>query len=314
MNHWEEFRTAYVVCQVGTINKAAKVLGVHRASVIRHISILEEHLKVPLFRRHARGYSMTDAGKDLLRTGQRVNGLFDALLLRVTAESAVEGPLRINTLGLWSTTLIRAAARYKETSPHARVELCISSENSKLENLEADIALLSGSKPDHPDYVVLPFATIRIGLYVHSRYVERYGIPAGPDEYACHRFLGPPHGLSDTSYWAWLQGHIPASAVCLASTDSASTTEALEQGIGIGFYPAEFAAHNADLIELNTQESPWLSTFWMVTHGDLHRSTKIQRFLACLREDGYLRPRLHAPLHRGKEKTSASNKQTISRP
>ena len=68
---WGEIRTAYQVARLGTVSGAAEVLGVHHATVIRHIDALEKRLGTKLFQRHARGYTPTEAGRDLLSTAQR---------------------------------------------------------------------------------------------------------------------------------------------------------------------------------------------------------------------------------------------------
>ena len=62
MDNWDEIRTAYQVARMGTVSGAAEVLGVHHATVIRHIDALEARLGVKLFQRHARGYTPTEAG------------------------------------------------------------------------------------------------------------------------------------------------------------------------------------------------------------------------------------------------------------
>mgnify|MGYP000273364863 FL=1 len=49
MNNWDEIKTAYQVARMGTVSGAAEVLGVHHATVIRHIDALEGQLGVKLF-------------------------------------------------------------------------------------------------------------------------------------------------------------------------------------------------------------------------------------------------------------------------
>ena len=44
MDNWDEVRTAYQVARMGTVSGAADVLGVHHATVIRHIDALEIRL------------------------------------------------------------------------------------------------------------------------------------------------------------------------------------------------------------------------------------------------------------------------------
>ena len=58
MDSWDEIRTAFHVARMGTVSGAADVLGVHHATVIRHIDALEGRLGAKLFQRHARGNSL----------------------------------------------------------------------------------------------------------------------------------------------------------------------------------------------------------------------------------------------------------------
>jgi DNA-binding transcriptional LysR family regulator len=44
MDMWNEIKTAYQVAKLGTVTAAAESLGVHRATVIRHIDSLEAEL------------------------------------------------------------------------------------------------------------------------------------------------------------------------------------------------------------------------------------------------------------------------------
>ena len=61
---WDELRTALQVARAGTVSGAAPTAGgVHHATVIRHIDGLEDRLGVKLFQRHAKGYTLTEAGR-----------------------------------------------------------------------------------------------------------------------------------------------------------------------------------------------------------------------------------------------------------
>ena len=68
MENWDEIRTAFQVARLGTVSGAAEVLGVHHATVIRHIDALEKRLGAKLFQRHARGLVLTDSGHTLYRS------------------------------------------------------------------------------------------------------------------------------------------------------------------------------------------------------------------------------------------------------
>lgn len=68
---WDELRTALQVARAGTVSGAAQALGVHHATVIRHIDALEDRLGVKLFQRHAKGYTPTEAGAALADVAPR---------------------------------------------------------------------------------------------------------------------------------------------------------------------------------------------------------------------------------------------------
>ncbi|MHA1549670.1 MAG: helix-turn-helix domain-containing protein, partial [Alphaproteobacteria bacterium] len=59
MDNWDEIRTAWMVARHGSLSAAASALGVHHATVLRHVNALEARLGVRLFQRHSRGYTPT---------------------------------------------------------------------------------------------------------------------------------------------------------------------------------------------------------------------------------------------------------------
>ncbi|MCG8540561.1 MAG: LysR family transcriptional regulator, partial [Clostridia bacterium] len=67
MDNWNEIRTAACVARMGQISGAAEALGIHRATVHRHIDMLEASLGAKLFLRHAKGFTPTELGLELLR-------------------------------------------------------------------------------------------------------------------------------------------------------------------------------------------------------------------------------------------------------
>ncbi|MDX2192301.1 MAG: LysR family transcriptional regulator [Gemmatimonadales bacterium] len=58
--------------EAGTLSRAARTLGVAQPSLSLQIQRLERHLGTPLFRRHGRGMTLTDAGEALLPRARRI--------------------------------------------------------------------------------------------------------------------------------------------------------------------------------------------------------------------------------------------------
>ena len=60
--------------------------------------------------------------------------------------------------------------------------------------------------------------------------------------------------------------------------------DAILAGAGIGFVTSQEAARNAALTEVIPSREEWSAPLWIVTHVDLHRTTKVQTFLRFLKD------------------------------
>ena len=118
MENWDELRTAYQVARLGTVSGAAEVLGVHHATVIRHIDALEARLAVKLFQRHARGYTPTEAGRDLLAVAQAADEQFLQLANRMKGHGeTVQGELIVTSISGVADLLVPVLAGFQAEHP-----------------------------------------------------------------------------------------------------------------------------------------------------------------------------------------------------
>ncbi|MHA6267269.1 LysR family transcriptional regulator [uncultured Aliiroseovarius sp.] len=280
MDHWDEIRTAYHVARAGTVSGAAEALGIHHATVIRHIDALEARLGVKLFQRHARGYALTEAGADLAQIAQTTEEQFSQLAGRLTGQGDdVTGALVITALPSFSARLAPVLAAFQVDHPGIAVRLLTDARVFKLEYGEAHVALRAGQAPTEPDNVAQPFLDLSFGLYAAQSYVDRYGMPT-EDTLHTHRFIGFSELKSRAPVMQWMTQHIPAENIWFQASDDAAMHAALIAGAGLGF-----SARGAEdgLIEVLPARSDWSSRFWLVTHVDLHRTAKVQAILAQLK-------------------------------
>lgn len=285
LDNWNEMRTAYKVAKLGTVSAAADALAVHRATVIRHIDSLEAELGSRLFLRHPRGYTTTDVGKDMLQVAAATDEQFTQLAGSTQGRSSeISGELIVTSVEIMSRFLLPALGRFREKYPRTSVRYLVDGKLYKLEYGEAHIAVRAGSKPDYPDNIARHFFTIRTGLYAHQDYVAKHGIPKSPDEFSRHIFVSSDRPNSGVAFRRWMQRNIPLENIALKSSSQRVERQALLSGLGIGFYPAHEAAQQG-LVEVIAPVEQWNVDFWLVTHVDLHRSAKVQAFLAILKED-----------------------------
>ncbi|PJE29071.1 transcriptional regulator, LysR family [Pseudooceanicola antarcticus] len=285
MDNWDEIRTAYQVARLGTVSGAAEVLGVHHATVIRHIDALEKRMGVKLFQRHTRGYTATEAGQDLLRVAQATDDQFSQLSARIKGRgNEVSGELVVTTIGGLSQLLVPILAGFQAEYPDVQLRYLTSMRLFRLEYGEAHVAIRAGSPPQQPDNVVQPFLTLRSAIYGSKDYVERHGMPKIPERMAGHRFVGLDDVNSRAPWAQWMRETVPAHQVVFRSGDTRAVRQAVLSGVGMGFLGTYECTQDNNLVEVHPPLPEWESRLWLVTHMDLHRTTKVQAFLRYLKD------------------------------
>lgn len=285
MDNWDEIKTAYQVARMGTVSGAAEILGVHHATVIRHIDALEGSLGIKLFQRHARGYTPTEAGDDLFRVAQATDDQFSQLIGRIKGRgNDVSGELVVTSLVSLAPRMAPALAEFQENHPEVTIRYLTGERLFRLEYGEAHVAIRAGNAPDQPDNVVQPFVRQSMGLFASRRYVDRNGLPNTVEDCQNHRFVGPDNEDNKAPFNRWLKGSVPRENVAFRATDVRTIESAILSGAGIGFMPILEARRNPDLVEVLEARDDWAAPLWLVTHVDLHRTTKVQTFLTFLKD------------------------------
>ena len=284
MDNWDEIRTAYQVSRLGTVSGAAEVLGVHHATVIRHIDALEQRMGVKLFQRHARGYTPTEAGLDLARVAQTTDDQFQQLAGRIRGRgSDVSGELLVTSLVGFAPLMVPALVSFQLEHPDLVVRYLTDDRVFRLEYGEAHVALRAGPQPDEPDNVVQPFLRPPMGLYAAQSYIDRFGKPETVEDLAQHRFVSHDNPESRAPFHRWLRKTVPEARVVFRSTDTRVLERAVRAGTGIGFFGVRDAARYPDLVQVLEPMEEWASSLWLVTHVDLHRTAKVQALLRHLK-------------------------------
>lgn len=285
MDNWNEIRTAAYVARLGTITAASSALGVHRATVTRHIDLLEERLGAKLFHRHGRGFTSTDLGKQLLSVANATNEQFSQLQRKAHGQDeALEGDLIVTSIVDLANYVLPMVKAFNALHPKVNVRFLGTDNLVKLEYGEAHVAIRSGAKPQELDNVVQPFIESNMALSASDGYVEAYGLPKSKEEYHLHRFVGAESLSPRAPHLKWINENIPKEAIKFRSNQNTILAQAILAGIGIGILPAETLDCNGRSLNVLNVNSDWGSQSWIVTHVDLHRSPKVQSFLDVIKQ------------------------------
>jgi len=283
---WDEIRTAYNVARAGTVSGAAAALGVHHATVIRHIDALEARLGTKLFQRHARGYTATEAGEDLLQVAQATDDQFTQLFGRLRGRGeSVSGELVITSLAILAPLLAPAVVRFQKDHPDLVIRYLTGERLFRLEYGEAHVAVRSGAAPDQPDNVVQTLGAGEMALFAAQPYLDRYGSPDLDGDLSGHWFVGSDDENSRAPFYRWMAQHVPRERVVFRATDARVAKYAIIEGVGLGFVPVWEAARHPELVQVCAAREDWAAPMWLVTHVDLHRTGKVQALVKHLKAE-----------------------------
>ena len=284
MENWDEIKTAYQVARTRTVSGAAEKLGVHHATVIRHIDALEARLGIKLFQRHARGYTPTEAGEDLLRVAQATEDQFSQLASRIKGSGAgVSGDLVVTSLVSLVPRMAPLLVAFQEEYPSVVVRYLTGDRLFRLEYGEAHVAIRAGRAPDQPDNVAQALTDQGMGLYASPAYIAAHGLPAGPEEYSDHRFVGHEDADSRAPFYQWLSQAVPRENVVFRSNDTQALSLGVMAGAGIGFLTTQEAEARPEMVQVAPPRPEWSAPLWLVTHMDLHRTRKVQALVQFLK-------------------------------
>ncbi|KOV64825.1 LysR family transcriptional regulator [Streptomyces sp. NRRL WC-3618] len=154
------------VARRGSVTATARALNYTPSAVSQQVSRLEAEAGQPLLERHARGVTVTDAGRALAERGARIereltaaeNELADFAGLRA-------GTLRVGTFPTVGASLLpRAVIAFREAHPDIRLAVRsarIAGLWAMLENREIELSLMwdyDWNRIDRQDIVVTPLA------------------------------------------------------------------------------------------------------------------------------------------------------------
>ncbi|TCG07162.1 LysR family transcriptional regulator [Paraburkholderia steynii] len=97
MDHQLRLFLAIAKCQ--SLSAAAEALDLTQSSLSKQLSTLESYVGQPLFERHGRGVSLSDAGQRLLNAARPAYELIDSCIAQIREQQGItEGTLRVATI------------------------------------------------------------------------------------------------------------------------------------------------------------------------------------------------------------------------
>jgi len=279
--NWDDLRHFLAVAREGQILGAARRLGISQAKLSRRIAALEAALGQRLIDRTTRGSVLTEQGRALLGTAEKM----EADLMAVTAELAgpegIVGTVRIGTPdGFGAAFLAPRLGALRAAHPGLRIQLVPVSRAFSLSEREADVAIMVG-RPDKGRLRVRKLTDYTLGVYASRGYLARHGPPGDPAALRDHDLVGYVDDLMHTPELAYTTEVLRDWRSTVEIATAVGQVAAVRGGAGIGVLHDFMVAGDPDVVAL-FPDMRIERSYWTVWHENLRADRSVQAVVGFL--------------------------------
>lgn len=277
---WDDLRIFLAVTRGESLSAAGRVLKIDPATVGRRIARLEDGIGARLFTKTPQGYTLTEAGANLLPHASRAEAAVLGAGDAVSAPQGLTGQIRLGAPdGCANYLLPQVIARICDENPGLEVQLVALPRVFNLSKREADMAV-AVSRPTAGRLTVQKLTDYRLHLAASHDYLAQNPIESRADLNG-RRFVGYiPDMIFDKEldYLAEIGLAYPP----LASNSVSVQLNFLRQGAGVGVVH-DFALPAAPELRRVLQTDISLTrSFWLIRHADDGRMGRLNRFATAL--------------------------------
>ncbi|HEX5379363.1 MAG TPA: LysR family transcriptional regulator [Phenylobacterium sp.] len=277
---WDDLRYMLAVARSGSALSAARVLGVNQSTVIRRIVQAECAVGAQLFERQRTGYRLTELGRQVVETAERVEAEITTLTNLLEAQQrALGGVVRLTLSETLANRLVAPGLlQFQKRYPAVLVELITEDRRLDLARGEADIALRAGSRPEGAGVVARRMPDAAWNLYCSRAYAAENGAPARREEIPGHAIIGMEGRMAGLPAPLWLQASAPDTFIRFRSNSLTNLVSNLRAGLGLATLPCFVGDGEPDLMRCLPHIPELDSEVWLVIREDLRATPHIRAF------------------------------------
>lgn len=273
--NWDDIRLFLAVANSGGLSAAVPQTGLSAPSLNRRITEFEKAVAVQLFVRGAKGYSLTDAGQDLL---ERVQPMADqAHGLAIWRQGLDPRPRVRIACGYWTGLYIAQNLGVLQASMEGGVRLDILSGAGflNLSRREADLAVRN-ILPTQQGLAHRRIGRVDFAIYAASEYIADHPEAKDPSRQKSCDWVVPNPAAATGKSALWLSQYLDRPAAVTCDTPQALMAAA-SGGAGLCVLPV-FIGEGAAQLQCCSGAIEGLShTQWLVSHDVSRKERPIKR-------------------------------------
>lgn len=289
--NWDDLRVFAVIAESGSLQGAARTLGVNHSTVFRRLNRFEKDIGVRLFERMPTGYVLTQAGEELGSYAARISAEMDAMQLKIAGRDfQPRGTIRLTAPdNIAFRYLPDHLEAFRKLYPDISLEFVVGGQSLDLTRREADIALRATTKPSE-HLVGRKVCSLTWSFYAAKKYLKENDRPARQEELVNHRLIAGDGPMLRLPAMRFVDQNWSTSVVARCNTLNAMASLAIA-GYGIAALPSD--QDKPGLKQLFELEPRIVSDLWILTHPELRHTERIKllmtHLLTALRNDKRLR-------------------------
>jgi DNA-binding transcriptional LysR family regulator len=278
--NWDDLRYILAVGQAGSLNAAARALGVNHATVLRRVRAFEERWQRQIFQKSQSGYVLDPNIKDILDVIQDMEDSA-AKTQRILASKATEisGLVRLTSKDSLSQIVLPEIIADLQMQHHGiQIELHATNQHMNMFLPDADLAIRPAlNAPD--DLRARAGGSMVFEIFATQEFWDENESKS----FAEMNWLGVSAPLSKSPVGVWMEEALPAKAIMFRADSFLVLREMAAMGHGACFLPRFVAQHGSGLVVSPKMDMTLKTNLWIVGHEDMERNPHIKtcaRFLA----------------------------------
>ncbi|MCV2351517.1 LysR family transcriptional regulator [Paucibacter sp. Y2R2-4] len=279
--NWDDLRYALAIAEAGSLNGAAKALGVQHTTVLRRLDALEQRLGARLFDRLRQGYTPTEAGELMAAQARQMRPAIAEMQRRILGRDLeLQGSLRLTTAFIATLYLLpEALAAFRRSHPGIEVEVHENSNLVDMSRRDADVALrMNRVVPEH--LVGRQVGEVRMRVYALR---GAPGLPqtVQPVEDLCAHYpwIGFDRERRSRFFDRWMLDHVADERIVMRIDLLHPAVAMARTGVALALLPTLIEGHEPDLLPVSEVLNEVSTPVWLLTHPDLRQTARVRAFL-----------------------------------
>ncbi|MCI5113002.1 MAG: LysR family transcriptional regulator [Marivita sp.] len=282
MQSWDDLRIFLSVARSETLSGAGRALRMDAATVGRRVARLEETIGQALFVKSPQGYTLTEAGAQLIEHAEQAEQAMQGAASVLTGEAGtLSGQIRIGAPdGCANFVLPRVFADLSKANPDLDLQIVALPRVVNLSRREADMAI-TVSPPTATRLSYQRITDYRLHLAASQSYLSTHPPLTSVADLHRHRIVGYIPDMIFDKELDYLSD-LKLDRVALASNSASVQLHLLRQHGGIGI-AHDFALPFAPgVTRVLTDALSFTRSFYLVRHAEDRRLERITRFADAL--------------------------------